>query len=51
MLHMATFLAACVKVKLNIMLSDGSSAGKTMLLNELSSFIPVSEWESPTTTQ
>jgi len=40
---MAAFLAACVKVKLNIIVSGGSGAGKTTLLNVLSSFIPEGE--------
>lgn len=40
---MAAFLAACVKVKLNILVSGGSGAGKTTLLNVLSSFIPENE--------
>ncbi|NQU09454.1 CpaF family protein [bacterium] len=40
---MAGFLAACVKVKLNILVSGGSGAGKTTLLNVLSSFIPEGE--------
>jgi pilus assembly protein CpaF len=40
---MAAFLAACVKIKLNVMVSGGSGAGKTTLLNVLSSFIPEGE--------
>lgn len=40
---MAAFLSACVKVKLNIIVSGGSGAGKTTLLNVLSSFIPEGE--------
>jgi pilus assembly protein CpaF len=40
---MAAFLSACVKVKLNILVSGGSGAGKTTLLNVLSSFIPEGE--------
>jgi pilus assembly protein CpaF len=40
---MAAFLAACVKVKLNVLVSGGSGAGKTTLLNVLSSFIPEGE--------
>jgi pilus assembly protein CpaF len=40
---MAAFLAACVKVKLNMIVSGGSGAGKTTLLNVLSSFIPEGE--------
>ncbi|MEI6085167.1 MAG: CpaF family protein [Verrucomicrobiota bacterium] len=37
---MAAFLAACVKVKLNIIVSGGTGSGKTTFLNVLSSFIP-----------
>ena len=37
MLHL---LEACVRGKLNIMISGGTGAGKTTLLNVLSSFIP-----------
>jgi pilus assembly protein CpaF len=40
---MATFLAACVKVKLNVIVSGGTGSGKTTLLNVLSSFIPEGE--------
>ena len=40
---MAAFLAACVKIKLNCLVSGGSGAGKTTLLNVLSSFIPEGE--------
>jgi pilus assembly protein CpaF len=40
---MAAFLAACVKIKLNVLVSGGSGAGKTTLLNVLSSFIPEGE--------
>src|SRR5206468_2505788 len=40
---MAAFLAACVKVKLNIIVSGGTGSGKTTLLNVLSSFIPEGE--------
>ena len=36
---MATFLDACVKAKLNILISGGTGTGKTTLLNILSSFI------------
>ena len=36
---MATFLEACVKAKLNIIISGGTGSGKTTLLNILSSFI------------
>ncbi len=41
--QMAAFLSACVKIKLNILVSGGSGAGKTTLLNVLSSFIPEGE--------
>ena len=37
--QMAAFLAACVKVKLNIIVSGGTGSGKTTLLNTLSGFI------------
>ncbi len=37
--HMAMFLEACVKAKLNIIISGGTGTGKTTLLNILSSFI------------
>ena len=40
---MMDLLEACVKGKLNIMVSGGTGAGKTTLLNVLSSFIPDSE--------
>ena len=36
---MAVFLEACVKAKLNIIISGGTGTGKTTLLNILSSFI------------
>lgn len=36
---MASFLEACVKAKLNILISGGTGTGKTTLLNILSSFI------------
>lgn len=36
---MAMFLEACVKAKLNILISGGTGTGKTTLLNILSSFI------------
>lgn len=36
---MATFLDACVKAKVNILISGGTGSGKTTLLNILSSFI------------
>jgi pilus assembly protein CpaF len=40
---MAEFLDACVKSRLNILVSGGTGAGKTTLLNCLSSFIPADE--------
>ena len=40
---MALFLDACVKAKLNIIISGGTGTGKTTLLNILSSFIDNSE--------
>ena len=39
----ATFLAKCVKARLNIMVSGGTGAGKTTLLNVLSRHIPENE--------
>jgi pilus assembly protein CpaF len=38
--EMATFLEACVKGALNILIVGGTGSGKTTLLNNLSSFIP-----------
>ena len=40
---MALFLEACVKSKLNILISGGTGTGKTTLLNILSSFIDDTE--------
>ena len=40
---MALFLDACVKAKLNILISGGTGTGKTTLLNILSSFIDNNE--------
>jgi pilus assembly protein CpaF len=40
---MLAFLEACVKGKLNIIVSGGTGSGKTTLLNVLSSFIPEDE--------
>src|SRR5918911_710377 len=39
----AQFLAACVKGKLNILISGGTGTGKTTTLNAVSSFIPNDE--------
>ena len=41
--YMARFLEACVKARLNIIISGGTGAGKTTLLNILSSFIGTDE--------
>ncbi len=41
--ELADFLKACVKSKLNIIVSGGTGSGKTTLLNVLSSFIPDDE--------
>jgi pilus assembly protein CpaF len=41
--QMLELLKACVKGKLNVMVSGGTGAGKTTLLNILSSFIPANE--------
>lgn len=41
--QMAIFLRACVKAKLNIMISGGTGSGKTTTLNVISSFIPHDE--------
>jgi pilus assembly protein CpaF len=40
---MLEFLAACVKARLNVMVSGGTGSGKTTLLNMLSGFIPEDE--------
>jgi pilus assembly protein CpaF len=40
---MAEFLKACVEARLNIIISGGTSSGKTTLLNILSNYIPEDE--------
>ena len=40
---MAAFLEACVKGKLNMVVSGGTGSGKTTLLNVLSAYIPYDE--------
>src|SRR3989454_1229461 len=42
-LEMVDFLAACVRARLNILVSGGTGSGKTTLLNALSAFIPSKE--------
>ena len=41
--HMVGLLAACVRAKVNILISGGTGTGKTTLLNALSCFIPEEE--------
>lgn len=40
---MVEFLRACVRARLNILVSGGTSTGKTTILNLLSSFLPTHE--------
>ena len=40
---MTDFLRACVQARLNIIISGGTSTGKTTLLNVLSNFLPANE--------
>jgi pilus assembly protein CpaF len=40
---MAMLLEACIKARLNIIISGGTGSGKTTLLNTLSAFIPAEE--------
>jgi pilus assembly protein CpaF len=39
----AQFLAACVRGKLNVLISGGTGTGKTTTLNALSAFVPIEE--------
>jgi pilus assembly protein CpaF len=41
--EMVEFLSACVKARVNVIISGGTGSGKTTLLNALSSFIPSEE--------
>jgi pilus assembly protein CpaF len=41
--EMAMLMEACIKARLNIVISGGTGCGKTTLLNTLSSFIPQEE--------
>ncbi|MCA1831289.1 MAG: CpaF family protein [Actinomycetota bacterium] len=41
--EMASFLGACVRARVNIIVAGGAGAGKTTLLNALASFIPAHE--------
>ncbi|MDI6791522.1 MAG: CpaF family protein [bacterium] len=41
--EMADFVSACVRARLNIIVSGGTGSGKTTTLNVLSSFIPTDE--------
>ena len=41
--EMAMLLEACIKARLNVVISGGTGCGKTTLLNTLSSFIPHDE--------
>src|SRR5215211_1158734 len=41
--EMAMLMEACIKARLNILISGGTGCGKTTLLNTLSSFIPADE--------
>ena len=41
--EMIDFLSACIKARINLVISGGTGSGKTTLLNALSSFIPEDE--------
>jgi pilus assembly protein CpaF len=40
---MAAFLAACIRARLNVLISGGTGSGKTTMLNALSAFVPSGE--------
>jgi pilus assembly protein CpaF len=40
---MAAFLAACIRTRLNVLISGGTGSGKTTMLNSLSAFVPPGE--------
>jgi pilus assembly protein CpaF len=40
---MAAFLAACIRARLNVLISGGTGSGKTTMLNSLSAFVPPGE--------
>ncbi len=42
-LEMVDFLGACVRARLNVLVSGGTGSGKTTLLNALSAFIPAEQ--------
>ncbi len=42
-LEMMDFLSACVRARMNVLISGGTGSGKTTLLNALSAFIPPEE--------
>jgi pilus assembly protein CpaF len=41
--EMMEFMAACIKARVNVIISGGTGSGKTTLLNALSGFIPADE--------
>jgi pilus assembly protein CpaF len=41
--EMVQFLSACIKARINVIISGGTGSGKTTLLNALSSYIPDDE--------
>jgi pilus assembly protein CpaF len=40
---MASFLAACVRARFNVLISGGTGSGKTTMLNSMSAFVPSGE--------